>query len=234
MFGTIVNSIVIVVCSFLGLMIKGLSRFERPMKNVLGLSVLFIGIAGAVSGLTDENANALLFIIYLIIGTILGELMHIDAGFKKAGDFLGQRFSSSGTFSQGFVTASLIYCIGAMGILGCFESGLTGNHQILYTKSILDGVMSVVFASTMGIGVAFSALPVLLYQGAWTLLAGVVAPFFTPQAVAELSLLGNVLIAAIGMDMLGFAKINYANMLPAIFLPVFYHLSAVQNIFSGF
>ena len=130
-------------------------------------------------------------------------------------------------FQRGFVTASLVFCVGSMAIVGALESGLAGNHDTLFAKSLLDGITSVVFASTFGSGVIFSALPVLVYQGAITMGASLLKPFLTPGVIAQMSGVGGLLIAAIGINMLRLAHIRIGNMLPAIFLPLFYFM-AVQ------
>lgn len=233
MIGTIVNSVTIIICSVLGLFIKGTERFEKPVINSLALGVVFLGASGVIKGLTNENANMLLFLLSLVIGTIIGELLQIDGNFNKFGDYLGNRFGNSGTFSKGFVTATLIYCVGAMSIIGPFEDSLAGNPSLLYAKSVLDGVTSVILSSMYGVGVLFSGFAVLVYQGAFSLLARFLAPLITEDSIRELSTVGNVIIAAIGFDMLGMLKIKYANMLPSMFIPLFFYLPLVQNAISA-
>ncbi|HPX91620.1 MAG TPA: DUF554 domain-containing protein, partial [Spirochaetota bacterium] len=129
------------------------------------------------------------------------------------------------SFSEGFVTASLLFCVGAMAIVGSLEDGLTGERGTLYAKSILDGISSVIISSTLGIGVAFAAIPILLYQGAITLLAGSIRQWLTPDVISQTSLVGSILILAIGINLLEIKKINVANLLPAIFVPFFYYLA---------
>jgi uncharacterized membrane protein YqgA involved in biofilm formation len=155
--------------------------------------------------------------------------MKIEDRLETVGAYAEKRFSrsSNGGFSKGFVTASLVFCVGSMAIVGALESGLAGSHDTLFAKSLLDGITSVVFASTFGSGVIVSALPVLVYQGAITMGASLLKPFLTPGVIAQMSGVGGLLIAAIGINMLGLARIRVGNMLPAIFLPLFYFM-AVQ------
>jgi uncharacterized membrane protein YqgA involved in biofilm formation len=129
-----------------------------------------------------------------------------------------------GNFAQGFVTASLLFCVGAMAIVGSLEDGLTGDAGTLLAKSILDGVSAVIFAATMGIGVVFSAIPVFIYQGAITLLAGFIKPFLTDMVISQTSLVGSILIIGIGFNMLELKKFKVGNMLPAIFIPIIYYI----------
>jgi len=167
----------------------------------------------------------MLMIFSLVIGGILGELINIEGLLNRAGNFIEKKLvRSEGSFAKGFVTASLVFCVGAMAIVGSLEDGLTGNPEILFAKSILDGVISVVFTATMGVGVMFSAVSVLLYQGLITLLARLISPLLTTVIVSQMSLVGSVLILAIGMNLLGFIKIRVGNLLPAIFVPVAWSL----------
>ena len=168
-----------------------------------------------------ESNNILIIIFSMVIGGLIGEAINIDRRLESLGEKLNARFGSGeAEFVQGFVTSSLVYCIGAMAIMGSLESGLTGNHEILYAKAVLDGVSAIVFASTMGIGVAFSGIAVFIYQGSITLLAGIVKVFMTDAIITEMTATGGLLIIAIASSILGIKKFNIANLLPAIFVAV--------------
>jgi len=217
MLGPIVNGVVIVICALAGkFLVKGLSgRFEEIIKKAIGLSIMYIGISGAM-----ENKRVMLLIVSMVAGSIIGEWINIDKGMNKLGLWAEKKFGfGEGNFAKGFVTASILFCTGSMAIVGAMQSGLQGNHEMLYAKSILDGVISIVFASTMGIGVAFSAIPVFLYEAAIALGAGYIKDWMTPEIITEMSAVGSLLIAALGFNFLEIKEIRVANMIPAIFLP---------------
>lgn len=228
MFGTIVNTLAIIAGSLLGIMLKGgvPKRYMDTVMQSISLAVILIGIKGAFN--TDD---LLLVIFSLAIGSVIGEMVGIEAHLESLGDWMEKRFSKSGDgISRGFVAASLLFCVGSMAIVGSMESGLTGNHQTLFAKSVLDGVSSIVFASSMGIGVLFSAVSVFIYQGIITLTAALVKPFLIPSVVSQMSAVGGLLIMAIGFNMLEIKKIKVGNMLPAIFVPFVYFM--IKKIFS--
>jgi len=217
MLGPIVNGAVILICALAGkFLIKGLSgRFEEIIKKAIGLSIVYIGISGAM-----ENERVMLLIISMVAGSIIGEWIDIDKWMNRLGLWAEKKFGfGEGNFAKGFVSASILFCIGSMAIVGSMQSGLQGNHEMLYAKSILDGIMAIVFASTMGIGVAFSAVPVLLYEGAIALGAGLIKDLLTTEIITEMSAVGSLLIAALGFNFLEVREIKVANMIPAIFLP---------------
>lgn len=221
MLGTIVNCLSIIAGSLLGVCFRnGIpEKYNQTVMHAIALSVVLIGMKMAL-GCDD----ILLIIISLVIGALLGEWIGIEIYLERLAQFLGSRFSKeSGTFSTGFVTASLLFCVGSMAVVGSLESGFTGNHSTLFAKSTLDGISSVVLSSSLGIGVLFSALPVLIYQGSITLLAGVLKPFLIPAVVGQMSATGGLLIVAIGLNMLREKKIKVGNMLPAIFIPLVYY-----------
>lgn len=187
--------------------------------------MLYIGASSSIKSMLDENAHPNLFILSLVAGCIIGEWIDIEARLKRLGDWLESKTKKSDSnLSEGFVTATLLYCVGSMAILGSIESGINGNHSVIYAKSILDGVMSVVLASTMGIGVMLSAISVLLYQGTLTLFASALQPFITEDMMREISAVGGILISVIGLNVLGLTKIKVGNFLPAIFFPVLYFI----------
>ena len=217
MLGPIVNSIVIIICALAGkFLVKGLpARFEEIIKKAIGLSIIYIGISGAL-----ENQRVMLLIISMVAGSIIGEWIDIDKGMNSIGIWVEKKLGfGEGNFAKGFVTSSILFCTGSMAIVGAMQSGLQGNHEMLFAKSILDGVIAIIFASTMGMGVAFSAVPVFLYEGAIALGAGYIKDWLTPEIITEMSAVGSLLIAALGFNFLEIKEIKVANMIPAIFLP---------------
>ena len=222
MLGNLVNTAAIIAGSTLGLLLKGgiPESYNRTIMKSVALAVILIGLLNAL-----KTEQLLLVIFSLAIGSLLGEIIKIEDGLEKLGMMLEQRFSGSGdSVAQGFVTSSLLFCVGAMAVVGSLESGLTGSHQTLFAKSVLDGISSIVLASSMGIGVLFSALSVLIYQGIITLGASVLQPFLGTEVIREMSAVGGLLILAIGFNMLDLPKIKVGNMLPAIFIPLLYYI----------
>lgn len=238
--GTIVNTAAIILGGASGTVIKsGLpQRYKNIIMQAIGLSVLVVGVSGALQGMyritkegTISREFITIMIFSLVIGGLIGEFVNIEEKLDKVGLWFQNRFiKGDSTFAQGFVTASLIYCVGAMAIVGSLEDGLMGNTNTLFAKSILDGVSAIVFAATMGIGVTFSAIPVLIYQGSITLLAGFVKPWLTADVISQMSLVGSILIMGIGLTMLEIKKIKVGNMLPAIFLPFIFYIG--QKLFE--
>ncbi len=217
MLGPIVNAVSIVLCALLGrFVLKGLpERFETIIKTAIGLSIIYLGIAGAM-----DNERVMLLILSMVLGSAVGEALDIDKAMNRLGMWTERRIGmKEGNFAKGFVSASILFCTGSMAIVGGLNSGLAGNHEMLFAKSILDGVISVVFASSMGLGVAFSAVPVFLYEGGIALGANFVKAWMTPEIITEMSAVGSLLIAAIGFNFLVKRQIKVANMIPAIFLP---------------
>ena len=231
MLGPIVNAIVIIACALFGcFLVRGIpSRFEDIIKKAIALSIIYVGIKGAL-----DNQRVLLLIMSLVIGAALGELINLDALMNRLGLWAEHKLGGSGnghSFSKGFVSASILYCSGSMAIVGSIQSGLTGNHEILFAKSILDGAISIVFGASMGIGVAFSAVPVLLYQGGIALVAMAVKEFLTAEIIREMSAVGSLIIAAIGFNFLGVKEIKVANLIPAVFIPLVY--ISVEALLKG-
>jgi uncharacterized protein len=220
--GTIVNTLSIIVGSLIGLLFKGKipEKYSKTLMHGIGLAVVLIGLKTAL------NTDAILIVILsFVIGSIMGEFFCIEERLDRMGDRIGKHFSKgSDGVSKGFVSASLLFCVGAMAIVGAMESGLTGNHHTLFAKSVLDGVGSIVFASTLGIGVIFSALSVFVYQGIITVAASSIKPYLLPEVVSQMSAVGGLLIFAIGINLLGLKKIKIGNMLPAIFIPLLYQV----------
>ena len=220
MLGTIVNTAAILLGTLLGLLLKkGLpERFQDVIMKGLALCVLLIGISGALKGETT-----LIAILSIAIGAIIGEIIDLDRRLNNLGQLLEARFSKGDgeqTVARAFVMSSLLFCVGAMAIVGSLQSGLTGDHEMIYTKSMLDGISSIIFASSLGYGVVFSAVAVFVYQGAIVLLAQWIAPFLSDAVIVEMTCTGSLLIIALGLNMLGLTRIKVANYLPALLLPI--------------
>lgn len=228
LFGTIVNFASIILGSILGLILKEAipSRIKDTVMKSLALCVLLLGIIGVTGKSADlSSENILLIIGSMVIGAIIGELIDIDKRLKNFGDLIEKKLNGRGAkISEGFVTSSILYCTGAMAIVGSLESGLLGQHNTLFAKSMLDGVSSVFFASTLGIGVAISAISVLLYQGAITLLASSLKVVLIPVVIDLITVIGNLLIIGIALNMLEVTKIKVANILPGIMIPIIYYI----------
>ncbi len=222
MLGTIVNSLAIIGGSLLGFILKGgiPERVNDTIMKGLALCIMVIGISGAI-----KSENMILIICSIVIGALIGELIDIDKGLKKLGDNIEAKLQGKGgRVSEGFVTASLVYCVGAMAILGSLDSGLKGDYKILFTKAMLDGISAIMFTSTLGIGVALSAISVFVYQGTITLAASALQGILVGTVITELSAVGSLLIMGLAFNMLGLTKIKVANLLPAILIPILYHL----------
>lgn len=214
--GTIVNVIAIFLGCSVGLILKSKfpEKIEKIIMQTLGLASLLIGMQMAI-----KTNNILLVIFSLVIGGVIGEIIDIEAGLERFGERIKRKFKSNNTserFVEGFVTASLLYCVGSMAIMGALKEGLSGNPDILYAKSLLDGVTSIAFTAAMGIGVLFSAIPVFLYQGGITLLARTIKDFLSQEIINEMTAVGGILILGIGFGLLGIKKIKVGNLLPAI------------------
>ena len=193
-------------------------RFQKTMTQGLALCILLIGLSGALDGTDTIGA-----IVCMVLGAIIGEALDIERRLDGLGEWVQRRMKGRGSnVSQGFVTASLLFCVGAMAVVGSLDAGLSGKYDTLFAKSILDGVSALLFATTLGVGVLFSAAPILIYQGAIALLAGLMQPLLSDAVVALMSGTGGLLIAGLGLNMLGIEKIKVGNLLPAIFVPIIY------------
>lgn len=225
MIATFINAGLILLGGILGLLFKRFisDRFTSVVTHALALCVMSIGISMAI-----KTADTLCVIICMVLGTLLGELLNIEKRLDGAGEFLRRRLikneDGNSRFTEGFVNAALLFCVGAMAISGSIEAGLNHNYSIIVSKGVIDGVSSITFAATMGIGVIFSVIPLIIYQGAITLLAAVVGPYLPPEVITEMSAVGGIAIMGIAVNMLGIPnlKIRVGNMLPAIFLPIAY------------
>jgi len=221
MLGTIVNSLSILVGGILGSFFKNKisNTYNETIMKALGLCVIIIGLKGAL-----QVNNILLLIISITLGTLIGEIIKIEKGIENVGAWLESKVSSQNGLANGFVTASLVFCVGAMSIMGSLESGLSKNYSILYAKSLLDGIFAIIFSSSLGIGVCFSAITVFIYQGIITLTASLMKQFLIVSVVNDMSAVGGLLIVAIGANMLDIKRIKVGNMLPAIFVPLLYYM----------
>ena len=224
--GTLANSAAVVVGGLVGLMIKrGLKpRFQEILMQALGLSTIFIGIGGVlqemlvISGAGLETKGAMKMVLSLVLGGLLGEAIDINGRTERLGEWLKRKFGGQkdSRFVDGFVSASLTTCVGAMTIVGSLQDGLTGDATMLYIKSVLDGVVLIVFASIFGKGAIFSAIPVFVIQGSITLLASVLQPFMTQGVIGALSFLGSSLIFCVGTNLMFKTNIRVANLLPSL------------------
>lgn len=223
--GVIANVIAIIIGAFLGLAFKKFIKqsYKETIMDGLAITVMVMGIMNVL-----ESENYIVVIVSVVLGSLIGEILCIEDKINKFADRLSSLFQKNkdekSTFSEGFVTTTLIFCVGAMAILGSLESGLQGNHSTLFAKAILDGVAAVIFASTLGIGVMFSVGPLFLYEGAIVLGATLIKDFLTPEIITEVSAVGGVLIIAIAFNLLEIKKTKIGNMLPAIILPIIYFL----------
>jgi len=218
MTGTLVNTATVIVGSSVGLLIG--ARFSQRIRSIvmhaLGLSTLLIGFEMALK--TD---NILFVIGSLALGGLIGELLKVEEGLERMGEFLKRKVKSrSGNFVLGFVTSSLVFCIGPMTVVGSIQDGVSGDASVLYAKSLLDGFASIVFASSLGVGVIFSALTVLIFQGGLTLLGGKLSFLLRPEVLDELIATGGLIIVGIGIYLLGIKRIKVGNFLPALVVAV--------------
>lgn len=219
LWGTMVNALTILMGSLLGLIFKkGLSkRTGDTMIQSIGLAVCVIGVAGALKGMED----IVLLILFMAVGTFLGAVVDIDEKIHRLGQKLEKKYTAH-DLSKGFVTATLIYCVGAMAVMGALDSGLRQDHSVLYSKAVLDGVTSIILASTLGVGVAFSALAVFIYQGAIALAASWMSGVLTDLVIIQMSALGGMMILGLGLSIVTGKSVKVANMLPSLILPVLF------------
>lgn len=236
--GTIVNALAVLAGSAAGMLLTWLAgrfsailpagsarlgeRLQTIIMQGVALCVLFLGISGSLKG-----RNSLITILAMVSGSMIGELLDLDRRMQNLGGWVQkktQRLAVNGgtaSISEGFVTASLLFCVGAMAIVGALQDGLTGDHSTLFAKSLLDGISSIVFGASLGLGVAFSAAAVLIYQGLIAVLASFLSPFLGEAVIAEMTCVGSLLIVALSLNMLNLTKIKVMNLVPAIFLPIF-------------
>lgn len=227
MIATIVNCLAIIGGCLVGLIIKGgiPEKLSTNIMNGIALCVLYIGISGSLGG-----ENTLITIISMALGALIGELIDIDKSLNKLGSFIQSKFSTKDeedSIAKGFVYSSLLFCVGAMAVVGSLESGLTGNYETLFAKSVLDGISSVIFTASLGIGVIFSAVSVFLYQGIITLGASLLSGVLSESVVGSMTAIGSLLIIGLGLNMLKATNIKVANLLPAMFMPIIFGILGI-------
>ena len=226
MLGVFVNTLTVILGTVIGILFRKFlpQRLGDAVMKGVALCVLYIGISGML-----EGTNAIIAILSMACGAIVGTLIDIDKWFNRFADFLQTKLArkkkegASSTLAEAFVSSSLLFCVGAMTIVGSLDAGLRGDNSTLYAKAVLDGISSVFFASSLGFGVLLSAVTVFVYQGALVLLAGVLQSVLTNEfIIAEMTCVGSLLIIALGLNMLGITKIKVMNYLPAIFFPILF------------
>ena len=219
MLGTVVNTLAVAAGGAIGLLLKkGIpQKVTDAVMQGLALCVIFMGISGAL-----EGSKTLAMIVSMALGAVAGTLMDLDGRLNKLGDVIENKMGpgGQGKIAAGFVTASLLYCVGALAIVGSLQSGLTGDNSMLYTKSMLDFISSIVLCASLGVGVILSAVTLFVYQGLITVLAQALAPVLTDGVIAEMTCVGSLLIIGMGLNMLGVTKIKIMNYVPAIFIVI--------------
>lgn len=220
MLGTYVNVAAIIIGSLIGLLFRTRlkANYTKTIQEAMALAVIAIGAMSAI-----KMTEPLLILISLLVGAIIGEFIGLDRMLNNFAKKLETRFTD-GNFSKGFVTATLVYCVGAMAIYGSIEAGLNGNYSTLFVKSTLDGITSIIFASTFGIGVLLSAVPVFLYQGTITILSSILANNIPEIAIINMTAIGGILLIGIALNILNITKIRLTNLIPALFIPLIYYL----------
>ena len=220
MLGTYVNVIAIIVGSLIGLLFgsKLSVKYTKTIQEAMALAIIAIGVMSAI-----KMTEPVLIFVSLLIGALIGEFIGLDNLLTRLGTFLQTKFKS-GNISKGFITATLVYCVGALAIYGSIESGINGDHSTLYLKSVIDGITSIIFASTLGLGVLLSAIPVLIYQGSITLLASFVGSNIPDIAITNMTAIGGILLVGIALNILNITKIRLTNLIPALFIPIIYYL----------
>lgn len=228
--GTLVNTAAVILGGVLGLLLKNgiAKRFEKILMQALGLSTIFIGISGVLKHMLVVEAGSLsvqgtmLLIFSLVIGSLIGQLLDIETKMEVLGQKLKTlaKVKNDNRFVEGFVTTSLIICVGAMAIVGAMEDGLTGDSSMLIAKSLLDFVLVMILAAAYGIGAAFSAIPIFVYQGLITLIAALFGSVISDVLIAELSFVGNALVFCVGVNLVREKTFSVANMLPSLLIPM--------------
>lgn len=222
--GAIVNCLVVLAGGLIGAILKrGISeRVGSTVMSGLALCVIYIGISGAL-----EGTNMLLTIVSIAIGGVAGESLDLDRRLDRLGQLIDRKFTKAGqqqSLAQGFVTASLLFGVGAMAVVGSLQSGLAGNHETLFAKSVIDGISAIILGSTLGFGVALSGFLLLVYEGGITLSANLIEPFLTETVIRDMTCIGSLLIIGIGLNMLKVTRIKVINLVPAVFVPLIYEL----------
>lgn len=216
--GTLVNVALILIGGAVGLILKkGIAkRFADLIMDALALTTMVIGITFAI-----KAENILIVVISLVIGAFIGEGIDIDRRLNGLGEWIKSKVKGDqSNIGEGFVTATLLFCVGSMAIMGSLDSGLRGDHSILYTKAVMDGIVTLIFVSSMGVGVILSAVSVLLYQGGITLLSSLIQPYLSTAIITEMNAVGGILLIGLGISMLGIKPIKVSNLLPTLIIPI--------------
>lgn len=229
MIGVLLNTVTVIIGSAIGVLFKkGISkRLSDSVMIAIGACTLYIGISGSLSG-----KNVLITIVSMVLGAVVGTLIDLDKQINKIGDFFKNKFSKTGsTFTEGFVTGSLLFCVGAMTITGSLTAGITGDNSTIFAKSLLDLISSMMLASALGLGVMAASIFVFVFQGGLVLLAQYIGPYLSQGVINEITCIGSVIIILLGLNIIGVGKFKVANFLPAIlFAPFVYYL---YNLFVG-
>ncbi|NMA16069.1 MAG: DUF554 domain-containing protein [Erysipelotrichia bacterium] len=215
MYGAMINAVLIILGTTIGMVVGKFLKEELQNQLVIamGLCVIYIGIDGML-----EMSSALNMLLSMSIGTLIGNIIDLDAMIVRLGDKIQQKFSSSSPIASGFVNASLLFCVGGMAIVGSIQDGLISDYSILLMKGIIDAVSAIVLAAKYGLGVYFSAVFVLIYEGLLSILALVISPILTNECIVQLSAVGSIVLLAVGLNMLNVIKVKPMNMVPAIIL----------------
>ena len=230
--GTLVNTVAVLLGGTIGLLFRGRipAQFAESIHRSLGLCACVIGISSAVKG------DFLLVVVSLALGTLTGELLRIDDRLNSVGQWLQNQLSrkkENSTFAEGFVFSTLIFCVGAMAVVGSIESGLGNDRSIIFTKSVMDGVTSIVLASSLGLGVLFSAGVILVYQGSIEFFAGSLQNVLADALITQISAVGGVMVIGIGLNMAASAKIKAANLLPGLLFAAGYYYFSLSFMKCG-
>ena len=233
--GTIINTVAIIIGGLLGVTLKNAfpAQLQKPLISSIGVCTIFIGASGALKemltikdGMLASNNSMMMLVICFLLGTTVGELINLEGRIAQFGDWLKRISKSEGdsSFLDGFLTASLTVCVGAMAVMGAIQDGLTGDYSMLAAKGMADGIIILIMATTMGKGCIFSAVPVFLVQGSITLLASFIQPLMTAAAISNLSIVGSILIFCVGINLIWGKTFRVANMMPSIIFAVIYAL----------
>lgn len=218
--GTVFNSITVLIGSTAGLFIGRFipERLNTTIFNCLGLFTMYVGI-----NMTLSTKNSIAVLLSLVAGTITGDLLGLETKLNNMGDTIKSKLNAADTgFTQGFVSATLLFCVGSMAIIGAFNDGIRNDPELLITKGIMDGIASTLFAGSLGLGVIFSVIPMFIYQAGLTLIASWIEPFITPEIYANISGVGGLMIMGIGLNLLKVTQLKLGDMLPALIYAVFF------------
>ena len=230
MTGTLVNCVAVIAGGSIGLIFKkGIKdSYTESVNKSLGLAILIIGLNGVISNMFSvadgkiSSSGELLLVAFLVLGTLIGEVLKLESRFGKFCEKIEKKFRAGG-FASGFINGTILFCVGAMAIIGSINDGLTGDSSVLFVKSALDFISAIIFGATLGYGVIFTFIPLLVYQGGITLLAGTLSGILQGELLSQVCMVGYAIIIAIGVNFIFGKKFNTLNMLPGILLPVVYH-----------